>query len=827
MACHVLVGGLNNLDMCAAAQMISHAFWKSSNSGLVILSKDWTSKTQLPPLRLGPNGTKFTVLEPIEAQAAGRYTRYYRKKQSWIFVIQSKRYTQLQDREKRVFVAGEFNGWDKAIGSAKWELKPVSEKTGCNYELKVPLKRIPDEHLSQFKFVTEDGEWLDVPDSAPNLIQAEGINNFELNPAQSGKHIFRFELAEDYQPTGTEAIVWDVPEEAPEVHDLPHTQFLTSASTDLELGAIVEESSTTFRIFAPRAQGVKLCLSHKSDESDAVFHELDKVDSVTWELTLYQNLDGWYYTYRIEGQTIEGTSHFDGTFAVLDPYAKACLGHRGPGIIVAPERLKKVTKQFTAPSWHDLVIMEGHVRDFAAHAPIKLKAQERSGYTGLSKWLKAESSYIKEMGVNAVELQPIQEFDNRKPEDYHWGYMTVNYFSPESSYALKPKKASQIEEFRGLVQDFHDEDIAVILDVVYNHVGEPNHLLFVDKFYYFHLDDANDLMNWSGCGNDLRCDSPMGRRLIIDSLKHLVETYDVDGFRFDLAELIGIEVLREIETELKKIKPSLILIAEPWSFRGHIQDELRETGYASWNDGFRESIAKFVKGNGNQEMIQYFLAGSPGTSRFAAQTINYTESHDDHCWLDRITERAGHDGSDPTLLDRRRTHLMASVLFSSLGVPMLSAGQDFLRSKQGVSNTYQRGDLNALDYNKRYIYSGTHNYFREWIHFRRSELGSALRYDGGLKDGYMQFFFADGYSATVAVYNADGSVDAPKIVFAVNPHLEYANIECKGVETGKLLQIADQERFKVEGLEHARIPIDGNVFSLPPLTCGLWLVENA
>ena len=266
--------------------------------------------------------------------------------------------------------------------------------------------------------------------------------------------------------------------------------------------------------------------------------------------------------------------------------------------------------------------------------------------------------------------------------------------------------------------------------MVYNHVGEPNHLLFIDKYYYFHLDEANDLVNWSGCGNDLRCDTPMGRRLIIDSLKHLVEVYDVDGFRFDLAELIGIEVLREIEEELKKVKPSIILIAEPWSFRGHIQDSLKETGYSSWNDGFREGMADYLHGKGNQDMIRYFLSGSPGTSRFAAQTINYTESHDDHCWIDRITECADHNGISPTWLDQRRTCLMASILFSSLGIPMLAAGQDFMRSKQGVSNTYKRGDLNALDYNQRLLRSGVHDYFRSWISFRLSYAGSALRYDG-------------------------------------------------------------------------------------------------
>ena len=108
--------------------------------------------------------------------------------------------------------------------------------------------------------------------------------------------------------------------------------------------------------------------------------------------------------------------------------------------MVASERLAKVEQAFIPPAWHDLVILEAHVRDLIAHAPIALTTQERTGYTGLRKWLKAEGSYLKEIGVNAVELQPIQEFDNEKPEDYHWGYMTVNYFSPESSYALEPRR---------------------------------------------------------------------------------------------------------------------------------------------------------------------------------------------------------------------------------------------------------------------------------------------------------------------------------------------------------------------------------------------------
>lgn len=811
--------------MAKTKAQIAHAFWESQDSGLVILSENWPSTTTLPPLLLGPSGQPFSKLERLSPEACGRYCRYYRRKNSWVFAIRSKRYPQLLDRKVRVYLGGDFNGWEKAIGQAQWELKPVSDDAETVYELRVPLKLIPRGGKLSFKFVTDQGEWLDVPDSAPNRIERNGVANFSFNPDQAGQHIFRFHTPIGYAPIGNEQIIWrDARVE--EIHELPHTQFLTSAKTDLELGAIVRGDVTTFRLFAPRATAVKVSYGRKADASDAIMLNMRNLDGRTWELVAEQNLDGYYYSYRIEGSNREGTSHFDADFAVLDPYAKACLGRRGPGIVVAPERMPKVEHSFRAPAWHDLVILEAHVRDLAAHAPIELTAQERCGYAGLRKWLKAEGSYLKEVGVNAVELQPVQEFDNDKPEDYHWGYMTVNYFSPESSYAAEPEKASQIEEFRGLVGDFHAQDIAVILDVVYNHVGEPNHLLFIDKFYYFHLDKANDLVNWSGCGNDLRCDTPMARRLIIDSLTHLVETYDVDGFRFDLAELIGIEVLREIEVELKKVKPSIILIAEPWSFRGHIQKELKETGFASWNDGYRDCIARYVKGGGSQDTIRHFVAGSPGTTRFAAQTINYTESHDDHCWLDRITERPKHNGDDPTLLDRRRTHLMASLLFTSLGVPMLAEGQDFMRSKHGISNTYRRGDVNALDYNRRFVYSGTHGYFRDWICFRRSARGKAFRYDGGIREGYLRFFFTEGSSAAVVLFNADRSVDAPQLVYAVNPHLEYANIECGALRPRTLWQVADQERFRPEGISSARIPVTETHINLPPLTCGLWLVSR-
>lgn len=808
---------------------IVHASWESKTSCLVTLASDWSIIGTLPPITLRSSGLSFGPPEQLSLEQCGHHCGYYREESNWVFVLYLPTSSQLpEDGNRRIFLAADFNNWAEAVGKSEWELIFQERKNDANiYSLKVPVQRLSDRPSFEFKFITGSGDWLDVPEGAPSAVRnPEGFINYKLNPQQTGKHIFRLRMPTNYVLVGNETLVW---QEAghKESHELLNIQFLLSAGTQLPLGAIVEGDRTIFRLFAPRANAVKLVYGHQVDESDAKVVDMHCVDGVTWEVVFHENLSGAYYTFRVQGENNDGTTQFDPSFTVLDPYAKACVGNEGPGIVIAPERLQKIKNAYTPPHWHDLVILEAHIRDLVAKAPIDLNPEERKSYTGLRKWIQSEGSYLRELGVNAVELLPIQEVGDFKLKDYHWGYMPVNYFSPASSYALEPEKGSQIEEFRDLVREFHNQDIAVIVDVVYNHVGEPNHLYFIDKYYYFHVNEANKLVNWSGCGNDLRCDTPMARRLIIESLIHLVETYDVDGFRFDLAELMGIDALKEIETKLKQVKPSLILIAEPWSFRGHIQNELKATGYASWNDGFRESIAKYVCGEGDAGMLQYYLSGSPASSRFAAQTINYTGSHDDNCWIDRITERLEKNATEPTFLDRRRTHLMAAILFAALGVPMIAEGQDFMRSKLGVSNTYQLGDLNALDYDRRLMFSGTHAYFRNWIRFRLSESGRALRYNGPLKDGYLKFYTPENNSsAVVAVFNADRSFDVPQLIFAVNPHKEDATIQCDPGYLKGAVQIADHERLEIRGLPSACIRTTEEFVHLPPLSVGLWMLPR-
>lgn len=602
------------------------------------------------------------------------------------------------------------------------------------------------------------------------------------------------------------------------------TEKLLDIGSRRPLGVRVNDGTMVFRLFAPRASRVTAVFFRHLDAPEPTLLDLKRLEDGVWEGHHPADLHGWYYYYSVDSRRRGSTVHFNKDFRVLDPYAVSAVGPAGPGIIGDMRRIGPPGDGFEPPAWHDLVVMEAHVRDLISRAPVDLDDEERLGFSGLRKWLDVHGCYLKGLGVNAIELQPVQEFgDHYDKRPYHWGYMPVNFFSPESSYAEVPECGSQIQELQELVAAFHRHDIAVILDVVYNHVGEPNHLLHIDKEYYFHLDDEGNLTNWSGCGNDLRCDTPMGRRLVVESLTHLVETYDIDGFRFDLAELIGVEVLKEVEGALKRVKPSIVLIAEPWSFRGHIALELKATGFASWNDGYRDFLRDYVLGQGNQEGLRYFINGSQThLTAWPAQTVNYVESHDDHCWVDKITENPDHQGHFPTPNDRQRTHLMVAILMSSLGIPMLAAGQDFLRTKNGMHNSYRSGDVNAIDYHRLLAFSGSHEYFRRWIRFRLSERGQLFRLASRPSDGYLQFFGAEHGSSLAVLFNADFTRGNQRLLFAVNPHHATTHIALGDLRSADWRQLADHERFESSGLECALLPWVHSRLELPPLTCGLW-----
>lgn len=824
--------------MADVSHCIVRAWLESLTTGVVELSRDW--KSNVPPrFTFGaqcPAPSALSVDTGLMAACSYRY--FLNAVGELVFALTPEHGSEIDLTRDTLYVAGDFNGWQEAVGKAEWQLRPEELDGEKVLIWRGEAAQFLKPAGQRFKFVTGEHHWLGLPDNAPNVVRDPSGNlNRMIDPDRTGRHLWRFTLTQALDLSESLTVAWAGKTEATAGPDVPLVPgvFFHALKTDLPLGALVRGGETVFRLFAPRARSVSLSLCHELEtQGEAQQFSLERRSDAdgaagVWEITLGSNLHGWYYWYQIDGVR-EGVGRFDPTQRVLDPYALATVQHGGPGIVLDRVWIGQGDRSFKTPAWHDLIIVEAHLRDLAVNAPIKALPGERRGFTGLRKWVESPDFYLHHLGVNCVELQPVQESDNVSAEDYHWGYMTNNYFSPESGYALGPETGSGVRELQELVRAFHGRGMAVLLDVVYNHVGVPAHLMFIDRLYYFEQDAAGNLANFSGCGNDLRARSAMATRLITDSCIHLIEAFGVDGFRFDLAELLGVDVLREIEVALKKVKPDVILIAEPWSFRGHIAGALRDTGWSSWNDGYRDFVRDYVRGNGGSDRMEYFLRGSPWYfAKWPAQTVNYTESHDDRTWIDMITENGQNNGFTPTGNDRGRTHLMAALLFMSLGIPMLAAGQDFLRSKHGVNNTYLRGDLNALDYRRLYRHLGTHAYFADWIAFRRSETGRLLRQHSRPTEGFFVFVPAPNSPAFAVVYNADFSQGPLRLLFAINPTLGDVIIpvgnSLAGIAHGAWEQLADHERFYSQDGHGAKLPVEAELF-LPALGCGLWLSDG-
>lgn len=797
------------------------AWLESLTSGRLEFTRDWRD-SEVPAVRLvGEDGLRvFTGFTRAPRYAAARRYGYFVNDDGLLVFALPREAT----AEQEVYVAGDFNGWENAVGDEAWRLTAGELEGTPMWLWSGPTEQFWNEEKMRFKFVTAECQWLVVPDDAPNAVRdQEGHFNYELDTERTGSQVFRFELdgpLDLSQPwtvasaaDGTDGVV------------LKPGDFFFSLSSDLPMGAQLEDGKTVFRLFAPRASQVRLFLTkdlEALESAHAVLLDRHDGEPSVWTTVVEGTLHGWYYWYQLDG-VHDATADFDPETKVLDPYALATVSREGPGIVIDRAQIASGDREFVAPAWQDLVMAEAHVRDLAAHAPTDATAEERLGFTGLRKWVESPDFYLHQLGVNCVELQPVQEFDSQSREEYHWGYMPVNWFSPASGYALDPARASGVGELQELVKAFHHRGMAVVLDVVYNHVGVPAHLRFIDKLYYFEQDAAGELSNWSGCGNDVRAHAAMAKRLIIDSCIHLIETYGVDGFRFDLAELLGADVLRDIETALKRVKHDVILIAEPWSYRGHIAGALRDTGWTSWNDGYRNFLRDYVRGGSTAAAFEYNIKGSPWYwAKWPAQTVNYTASHDDRTWIDMITENGDHHGEFPTPNDIRRTHLMAAVLFASIGIPMLSAGQDFLRSKQGVINTYQQGDINALDYRRLHRFLGTHAYFADWIAFRLSWEGRFLRLWARPGEGYFHVVTAPDSTASAVVYNADGQEGEQRLLFAINPtyHDAYIPLGDEVAALGGWRQLANQDRFFDD--HGTSQPVEPTLF-VPPLGCGLWI----
>ncbi len=511
---------------------------------------------------------------------------------------------------------------------------------------------------------------------------------------------------------------------------------LDSFYSTKKLGSFFEEGKTVFRIFTPNAKKVVLCTFVKPEDETGSEYDLLKDPDGVWEVKLDGNLQGTYYGYKVFH---ENRSEDENSILCIDPYAKAVTTfntYRNPRkSIVWEKEFDWEGDQWIQRDWRDLVIYEMHIRDMTKH---KSSGAEKPGtYLGLVEEGKTGGiDYINSLGVNTVELLPAQEFGNieipyedsllgkynnwNPYERNHWGYMTAAYFAPEAYYSenwdeLKwnewmGKSGKQVNDFKQMVKSFHKKGIAVMMDVVYNHLSEyeVGNLKQIDKEYYFRLDKNGNFITQSFCGNDLKTERPMMRRLIVESILYWMTEYHVDGFRFDLGKLIDWETIEEIIREAKKINPNVVFVCEPWG-GGYDPQGFSQRGWGAWNDQIRNGIKGenpktglgwiFGKwyGNNSIDRIKSYVNGTLsvddlGLFEKKEHAVNYLASHDGYTLGDFIRIGTGSVKPDEiinnltenvklTPLQLKHNKLAALFLLTSQGMTMIHSGQEFARSK--------------------------------------------------------------------------------------------------------------------------------------------------
>jgi pullulanase/glycogen debranching enzyme len=563
---------------------------------------------------------------------------------------------------------------------------------------------------------------------------------------------------------------------------LLHDGILDQFYSEKPLGCRQEGGQLAFRVFAPRALQVKLVLFESYDAATGREFAMQRGEDGVWEFIAAENWTGKFYGYRIAGPSGEGEIFDDGKI-IADPYSRAAASmnhyrHPGKTVILPEDNFNWEGDTFLKIPMEDLIIYEMHIRDLTAHPSSGVAPELRGTYRGLiQSGAPGGIDYIKALGINAVELLPVHDFGNLEipyeeaiamgqsgPNIYarnHWGYMTSYFFAPESYYATNATMAPgkwngvdgrQVRELKEVVKAFHQAGIAVLLDVVYNHVSQydQNPFKLIDKKYYFRLDDDQNFLSKSGCGNDFKTDRAMARRLILDSVEFWMREYHIDGFRFDLAAMIDWETCDAILQRARAINPNAIIIAEAWGGGGYTPAEHSQHGWAAWNDQIRNGVKGWQPtGKGDQGFIfgkwksgttmaslRSYVTGTlkkdGGLFQHKSHSINYLESHDDHTLGDFIRIASGEVGAEQVITDidanatlsprqLRMNKLAAIFLFTSQGATMIHEGQEFARSKVIAKTNVPDPHVGQIDHN-----SYNKDNETNWINFQHAEINREL-----------------------------------------------------------------------------------------------------
>ncbi len=542
------------------------------------------------------------------------------------------------------------------------------------------------------------------------------------------------------------------------------------------LGATIMEDGVNFALFSQDASEVFLILFDTPDGDPTDIIKIENKDRLIWHVHVYGIGEGQLYGYKVRGEFNPAWGfRFNENKLLLDPYAKAVTGkcRNDDNLLLAydpnaPEKDLTMDERDSSTvmpkcvvindsfDWqgdrhpdiplNDLTIYEVHVKGFTAHA--SSRAKNAGTYLGFIEKIP----YLKELGVNAVELLPVHEY---YVEDFlidkgltnYWGYNTIAFFAPESSYGTETSLGCQVREFKTMVRELHRAGIEVILDVVYNHTGEGNEMGPTISFKgignrnYYVLTSRQGApgryyMNYTGCGNSMRLASAPVIRFVLDSLRYWVEVMHVDGFRFDLASVLGqdegyfhagasfFDAVSQ-DPVLNRVK----LIAEPWDY-GTSQVGNFPVDWSEWNGKFRDTVRKFVKSDAGQlRDLGWRITGSADIyaddGRTAYNSVNFISCHDGFTMYDLVSYNGKHnevnlennsdgindncswncgwegDTDDPDIVSLRKRQVknfFCHLLFSQ-GTPMILGGDEFMRTQKGCNNAYcQDNEISWFDW---------------------------------------------------------------------------------------------------------------------------------
>jgi len=565
----------------------------------------------------------------------------------------------------------------------------------------------------------------------------------------------------------------------------------------LPLGSKLINNGINFAVYSKNATNATLVIFAGGKREPFAEVEFDPIINKTgdiWHMKIEGLSSGIRYGYRFDKVPNENPSihRYNVEDVLIDPYTKLITGadtwgeicghEAGDGVCYPVRNRRGVVFDSDDYDWEDdrpikrafaeTVIYEMHVRGFTFNPNSKVK--NRGTFSGLIEKIP----YLKELGITAVELLPIYEFEETyshmkdpftgKNLLNFWGYHPINFFSPKLGYGVTPlEPESVIKEFKDMVKAYHRAGIEVILDVVFNHTCEGDHrghtfsFRGVDNQTYYMLDEDGNYKNYSGCGNTINCNHPVVREMILDSLRYWVMEMHVDGFRFDLASILGRgrdgevlsspPLLEHIAND--PILANVKLIAEAWDAAGLYQvGSFPSWGrWAEWNGKFRDDVRRFVKSDPQMaESISNKLLGSPDvylqSERTPYHSINFITCHDGFTLNDLVSYNEKHnyangeenqDGcndnfswncgaegptSDKNVLALRKKQMknLAAILMLSDGVPMILAGDEFCRTQKGNNNAYcQDNEISWVDWSLKEKNFEFFRFFKNLIKLRR------------------------------------------------------------------------------------------------------------